>query len=335
MILDKTIKLWKIRERQIQMVIENNFHSSDKLVLPRLTPKESIIAATPRRHYSNAHAYHIHSISANSDGETFLSSDDLRINLWHVEHPDDTYCIIDIKPASIEDLTEVITSAKFHPNMCNILAFSTSKGSVKLCDLRDSSAVDGKFSRTLGLGSSSDTPSFFSEIVSSISDITFCDGVSNLIASRDYLNVKVWDTRNDSQPLFTLPVHDYIKPKLCDLYENDSIFDKFSLSFSSDGNFIATGSYNNKVRILPLTNDDNSYLETITADKSIISGFSKNRAQAFGKLTPLKGDYEFGENYADSIDYEKKITQLTLNPLGNCLSVAASTNLFMFSSIKD
>ena len=43
------------------------------------------VAATPRRVYANAHAYHINSMSLNSDGETFISSDDLRINLWNLE----------------------------------------------------------------------------------------------------------------------------------------------------------------------------------------------------------------------------------------------------------
>lgn len=30
-----------------------------------------------------AHTYHINSISINSDDETYLSADDLRINLWN------------------------------------------------------------------------------------------------------------------------------------------------------------------------------------------------------------------------------------------------------------
>ena len=41
------------------------------------------IATVPRRVYGNAHAYHINSISLNSDGETYLSADDLRINVWY------------------------------------------------------------------------------------------------------------------------------------------------------------------------------------------------------------------------------------------------------------
>jgi len=40
-----------------------------------------------------------------SDGETFISADDLRINLWNMEISNESYNIIDIKPANMEDLT--------------------------------------------------------------------------------------------------------------------------------------------------------------------------------------------------------------------------------------
>lgn len=38
-----------------------------------------------------AHAYHINSISTNSDGETYLSADDLRINLWNLDISDQSF----------------------------------------------------------------------------------------------------------------------------------------------------------------------------------------------------------------------------------------------------
>lgn len=76
----------------------------------------------------------------------------------------------------------------------------------------------------------------------------------------------------DSGPVSTFQVHEYLRPKvkysimnhfilelstnvvelielypddvqLCDLYENDSIFDKFECCLSGDGNRVATGSY--------------------------------------------------------------------------------------------
>jgi hypothetical protein len=44
-----------------------------------------------RRIYNDAHAYHINSLSANSDCETFISADDLRINWWNLEYPDQCF----------------------------------------------------------------------------------------------------------------------------------------------------------------------------------------------------------------------------------------------------
>lgn len=38
-----------------------------------------------------AHTYHINSISTNSDGETYISADDLRINLWNLDVSDQSF----------------------------------------------------------------------------------------------------------------------------------------------------------------------------------------------------------------------------------------------------
>ena len=54
--------------------------------------------------------------------------------------------IVDIKPANMEELTEVITSAEFHPDACNIFVYSSSKGTARLCDMRDSALCD-KYSK--------------------------------------------------------------------------------------------------------------------------------------------------------------------------------------------
>lgn len=38
----------------------------------------------------------------------------------------------------------------------------------------------------------------------------------------------------ESAPVETYQVHDYLRSKLCTLYENDSIFDKFEVDWSGD-----------------------------------------------------------------------------------------------------
>lgn len=164
---DKTIKLWKVFEKSLKVVAENNlsseltpagvgnangggpvrhpnqrFRSVADLKFPRLTHHDTVVAAVPRRVYANAHAYHINSISVNSDGETFISSDDLRINLWNLNIQDQSFNIVDIKPANMEELTEVITAAEFHPQSCNQFMYASSKGTIKLADMRQKALCD-------------------------------------------------------------------------------------------------------------------------------------------------------------------------------------------------
>lgn len=155
---DKTIKLWKVFEKSLKVVAENNLSTdgmrhrmpmsganianASALRLPRLTHHDTVVAAVPRKCYANAHAYHINSISVNSDGETFISADDLRINLWNLNIQDQSFNIVDIKPANMEELTEVITAAEFHPQSCNWFMYASSKGTIKLADMRVSALCD-------------------------------------------------------------------------------------------------------------------------------------------------------------------------------------------------
>ena len=55
------------------------------------------------------------------------------------ELPED---IVDIKPANMEELTEVITAAEFHPISCNWFMYASSKGTIKLADMRESALCD-------------------------------------------------------------------------------------------------------------------------------------------------------------------------------------------------
>ncbi|KAG1456024.1 hypothetical protein G6F56_006929 [Rhizopus delemar] len=235
---DKTIKLWKVYERNIKVVSESTMTTekdSPRPVfnLPKISFQDTMVAAIPRRIYSNAHAYHINSISVNSDSETYISADDLRVNLWNLDISDQSFNIVDIKPANMEELTEVITSAAFHPQHCNLFMYSSSKGTIKLADMRESALCDQK-AKVFEEAEDPSNRSFFSEIISSISDAKFSED-GRYILSRDYLTLKIWDIKMENKPLRTINIHDNLRPKLCDLYENDCIFDKFECSFSGDG----------------------------------------------------------------------------------------------------
>lgn len=338
-----------------------HFNSALDLKLPRLTHHDTVVAAVPRRTYANAHAYHINSISVNSDGETFISSDDLRINLWNLNIQDQSFNIVDIKPANMEELTEVITAAEFHPQSCNWFMYASSKGTIKLADMRESALCDQHAKRKSDNGSDildatnceslefeqEEDPasrSFFSEIISSISDVRFSyDG--RYILSRDYLTVKIWDVNMERQPIKTIPIHEHLRPRLCDTYENDSIFDKFEVVFSGDAKNVMTGSYNNNFMIYP-SDPDKEVEVVLQADKSAF------KAKKVGVPTPInssaatnggkKGGSRAGspaagasgqggrmrkETDADQIDFNKKILHMSWHPFEDSIAIAATNNV--------
>jgi serine/threonine-protein phosphatase 2A regulatory subunit B len=347
---DKTIKLWKIYEKQIRMVSENNLSeyqfkqptstpnstrlNLNNLKLPRLTLHDKIIAATPKKIYSNAHAYHINSISINSDGETFISSDDLRINLWNLQIPDQSFNIVDIKPANMEELTEVITSSEFNPQSCNEFMYSSSKGTIKLADMRENALCDSH-SKVFEEYIDPANHNFFTEITSSISDAKFsADG--RYIASRDYMTVKIWDVKMEREPIKTIKVHEHLREKLCDTYENDSIFDKFECAFSGDGNSVVTGSYNNNFMIFPDVKNPDSVSEEISlqADRSAFKSRKQqqlnngNNKRKNGVQSMLKRDLDF-----DSVNFRKGILHLSWHPFENSVAIATTSNLYIFSTL--
>nr|XP_016513697.1 PREDICTED: serine/threonine protein phosphatase 2A 55 kDa regulatory subunit B beta isoform-like isoform X3 [Nicotiana tabacum] len=272
---DRTIKLWKIKEQKVKKVKQmdiNPFVTSENSLLAdksfmsgqsepshangtRLEWTDKMNGTLPshladitnvasrrcRRVYAHAHDFNINSISNNSDGETFLSGDDLRINVWNLDVRDQCFNIIDMKPKDMEDLTEVITSAEFHPFHCNLLAYSSSRGFIRLVDMRKSALCDHSV-KILQDGGSRGPKTLFSEIIASISDVKYAmDG--RHILSRDYMTLKLWDTHMETSPVATYKIHEHLRPKLSKLYTNDAIFDKFDCCLNGDGLQFATGSY--------------------------------------------------------------------------------------------
>ena len=55
------------------------------LRVPRVVGTETLLSTRCKRSYANAHTYHINSVALSSDCETFISADDLRVNLWHLD----------------------------------------------------------------------------------------------------------------------------------------------------------------------------------------------------------------------------------------------------------
>lgn len=333
---DKTIKLWKIFNKNIKIVSENNatdrlppsaFFDINSIKLPRMTIHDSIIATSPARIYANAHAYHINSISVNSDGETFLSSDDLRINLWNLDVPNQSFNIVDTRPASMEELTEVITATECHPISCNLFIYSTCKGAVRLVDMRDRALCDA-YARVYEDVWDPIQDSFFTEITSSISDIKFSpDG--RYIVARDFMTVKIWDVNMDRQPVKTIKVHENIRNMLCASYESDSIFDKFEVVCSGDSRSVMTGTYSNNFHIYKdaLVSDAEESVATLQADRNVFkakhTGSQKNKGRT--RVNMLRRPRK-------QVDFRKNILHLSWHPFENTVAIAATNNLFVFNA---
>ncbi|CAH8332625.1 unnamed protein product [Eruca vesicaria subsp. sativa] len=355
---DKTIKYWKVQDKKIKKICEVNSdpegvasssnssittacrgnggvpEAISSLRLPVVvTSHESSPVARCRRVYSHAHDYHINSIPNNSDGETFISADDLRINLWNLDISNQSFNIVDVKPEKMEDLSaEVITSTEFHPTHCNMLAYSSSKGSIRLIDLRQSALCDSH-SKLFEEPEAAGPKSFFTEIIASVSDIKFAKEGRYLL-SRDYMTLKLWDINMDSGPVSTFQVHEYLKPKLCDLYENDSIFDKFECCISGNGLRAATGSYSNLFRVFGVS-PGSTETATLEASRNPMRRHVPvpSRPSRLGSIARIvgRGSESHGvDGNSNAFDYKTKLLHLAWHPNENSIACAAGNSLYMY-----
>lgn len=151
----------------------------------------------------------------------------------------------------------------------------------------------------------------------------------------------------ERQPVKTIPIHEHLRPRLCDTYENDSIFDKFEVVFSGDAKNVMTGSYNNNFMIYP-SDPDKEVEVVLQADKSAF------KAKKVGVPTPInsstspttangkKGSSRAGspaagaggqggrmrkETDADQIDFNKKILHMSWHPFEDSIAIAATNNV--------
>jgi len=322
---DKNIKLWRLyynKKKKYQSWEKLSSKSGD-VVFPKSEVVEEDWDAMCRKEFSNAHNYHINSVSLSADGEHFLSADDLRVNIWNIENTKTTFSIVDIKPPNIDDLNEVITHAEFHPTKSDLFLFSSSKGCAHLCDARENTQFEKcatKFEITIDPAKKH----FFSEIISSISSATFLPGKEDYFCTRDYLTVKIWDIRNNAKYVKSINITDYVEKKLWDLYENESVFDKFEVNASPCGNYLLTGSYNNNGHVIDIEGGSNSTVDAVFGNKR--GKVSSKIRQYNGKKLPSLGD--------GSPDLKKKALLNAYHPTENIIAVANHNCIFIFNQEK-
>ncbi|KAK8802063.1 hypothetical protein WA158_006458 [Blastocystis sp. Blastoise] len=316
---DKTIKLWKIYDRKQRAITYQNPEDVNSLQIPQVVTMGSTITSQNKNIYSHAHTFNINSLSTFSDGETFLSADDLRVNLWNIEQARQSFNIVDIKPSNMENLSEVITALSCHPSYCSIFIYSTSKGDTSMCDLRVNSRCTPV--KIYSMPQEDQNGGFFSEIISSISSNAWSpDGQS--FVTRDYMSVKLWDIRNNTQPVSILPVHSSLENRLEYLYENELLFDRFGLCRSSDGHKVCTGSYQ-------------SYFQIMDINTGITQTYEASRKSKFNTLTNqnmLKGISSTPVEYdITNQDFLRTITQVAWHPKEDIIALSGLNNLYIFT----
>ena len=149
--------------------------------------------------------------------------------------------------------------------------------------------------------------------------------------------MKIWDVNMERQPVKTIPIHEHLRPRLCDTYENDSIFDKFEVVFSGDAQNVMTGSYNNNFMIYPTEEEKDTEI-VLQADKTAF------KAKKVGVPTPMNkgngkkagsrsgspagpGSRMKKETDADQIDFNKKILHMSWHPFEDSIAIAATNNV--------
>ncbi|KAJ6700752.1 SERINE/THREONINE-PROTEIN PHOSPHATASE 2A 55 KDA REGULATORY SUBUNIT B [Salix koriyanagi] len=141
----------------------------------------------------------------------------------------------------------------------------------------------------------------------------------------------------DSGPVATFQVHEYLRPKLCDLYENDSIFDKFECCLSGDGLRVATGSYSNLFRVFGRA-PGSTEASTLEASKNPMRRQVQTPSRPSRSLSSITRVVRRGaeapgvDANGNSFDFTTKLLHLAWHPTENSIACAAANSLYMYSA---
>lgn len=377
---DRAIKLYKLHEKEMFEVKGFNVTGPDgqlkskkkvtKLQLPKLKVAEALVVASPKRQFaSDIHKFSIHSLCVSSDNETFLSADNLSINLWHVDHTRVAFNLVNIKPVDMSKLTDVITCAETDRH--NLFMYATNHGVVRLGDLREKALNDvpkrcfsdpALESGEHGYSAATANRPYLAEMLRSVSDVKFSP-CGRKIVSRDYMCVKIWDMAMEKKPLDVIPVHDYLSPKLWDLFENECMYDCFDVSINARGD-ILTGSYNNFFHIYDFNQKSDTLLEAskppvsttrLVSAANPLSQLEKERStKALNKkkrnsrpglvsllgrkkkTKEVQGTHGLPDDFdLQQINFDDRVMQLAWHPNCDAVATASNNNLYVYSRPKE
>jgi len=151
----------------------------------------------------------------------------------------------------------------------------------------------------------------------------------------------------ENKPLSIIPIHDYLSVHLCDLYENDCIFDKFECCSDHNGKRFVTGSYNNNFVI---HSSDFNCGQTIEALRDGLKPkpqvLARQNAIKNGSISVNKGKMNSGLNNSRHVmegetqnvnlmDFGKKALHVSWHPRANIVAVAGLNKLYIYQALND
>ena len=265
-----------------------------------------------KRTFLKKHSHEINSLSLSAAKQSLVASDDCLICLYDVEKADYAMPMLELSQLGMEDDAEVITSSQIHPSKDGPLVFSTNKG-VRTCDLRASTNV------RKGITYFTEPPStakknIFTDFLACVSNATFSNE-GNLIYARGLLSMKIWDVRITNKPVEIVPLFDPVKSKLAEMYEDDSVFDRFMTSSSPCGTKVVTGFYDKTIHIVGSKGGRNEQLK-----------FGYDRS--FRSREILKGH---SEKLGADFSHQYKSIRTVWHPNKNLIASAFESSIFIFS----
>lgn len=238
----KSVKLWTI----YNPIIDNSLHVDSTHTRKktsfdsdnnsnRIAPSQKFPKAVCRSVYESDPNFTIHSVSLSSNCFQFISSDEIRVVLWDLDHSESSCTVVDSKPQIYDTMSEVITCARFHPEQSSVFLWGTTKGYIKIGDFRtrmlwDRPAATFKYQYDQNL---------LSELVDAVLSAQFCGDKSYIIV-RDLFTTKVWDIRNTKAPLITHKLFD-VQGDIEELIQSGQLADEFEVRVSSPSSNFCTG----------------------------------------------------------------------------------------------
>ena len=297
---NKCIKLWKIKEgtRKDSCSFDNVSKFSSKM----------------KQSFFKLHDYTINSLSVPKNEEIFITSDDLKINLWDLNEPNKPYNLIDMTPFDLDDLSEVITNCNFHPLYDNLFVFSSSEGNIRVADLRKTGVCD---KNCLTLKHNKEIYKDYEDYAAIIRSISNCQFTTedNKIIARDYMNIFIWDIRSEKAPIQIIPIFEPLKTKLGYLFKNEKIFDQFSMSIHPGQKKVLTGNYDDSFHLIDLDSQQNTKYKLLENDEVKYTNVNANNEN-------------YKENWKEW-DFENKVLKTEFSPDNNCMAVACQNCLYL------